>query len=150
MELDLDFAIRIMEAIKQTDKTLVEPWNQILEDVEVEDERYSYHCLMMDQAGLIKIWRLSDEELMKMPEINIYYYIDTETAVVVDSRIKYEGHEGHRVMAFPMILTYEGHKFLDALQGEGAINKIRGFLAEKGLPLALTTAKEVAMKLVTG
>ena len=143
MKLDLDFAIQIMEAIEQADKSVIEPEEKLLGGIEAEDERYSYHCLMLAQAGLIEIWFPSNNgRTMDSP----YAYIAEGVAVVEDSRIDY----GHRVIAFPMMMTYEGHKFLETIRNEDARSRIRTFLTEQGLPFALSTVKEVGLKFLTG
>ena len=56
MKLDIDFAIRIMEAMENSERSVIESEEQLLEGIEPDDELYSYHCLMLAQAGLIEIW----------------------------------------------------------------------------------------------
>ncbi len=63
MKLDIDFATRIMEAIENSEKSVIEAEDQLLEGTEPEDEKYSYHCLMLAQAGLIEIWPPSNKEM---------------------------------------------------------------------------------------
>ena len=84
MELDLDFAIKIMEAMEQADRSVIEPEEELLDGIETEDERYSYHSLMLAQAGLIEIWFPSNSQrTMSSP----YAYIAEGVAVAEDSRI---------------------------------------------------------------
>ena len=147
MKLDIDFAIRIMEAMEEADKSVIETWEELLDDVDSQDERYNYHCLMMNQAGLIKIWTPSNEGIAVG---NPYWYVDETTPVAVDDRISDGTHDCHRVMAFPMMLTYDGHKFLETIRNEDARSRIKTFLTEQGLPFALSTVKEVGLKFLTG
>ena len=143
MELDLDFAIEILEAMERADRSVIEPEEELLDGIDFEDERYSYHCLMLAQAGLIEIWFPSNQErTMSSP----YAYIAEGVAVAEDSRID----NRHRVIAFPMVLTYEGHKFLEAMRNEGTRERLRELLTEKGLPWALTTVQEIGMKYLFG
>ena len=143
MKLDIDFATRIMEAIEKSEKSVIEAEDQLLDGTEPEDENYSYHCLMLSQAGLIEIWPPSNKS---MTLADPYRYIAEGTAVARDSRIEYK----HRIIAFPMTLTYDGHKFLETVRNEDARNKIRTFLTEKGLPWALSTVKDVGLSYITG
>ena len=143
MNLDIDFAIRIMEAMEDSGKSVIEFADQLLEEIDPEDETYSYHCLMLAQAGLIEIWFPSNRErTLDSP----YTYIDEGVAVAEDSRIDYK----HRIIAFPMTLTYDGHKFLETIRNEDARSRIRTFLTEQGLPFALSTVKEVGLKFLAG
>ena len=98
---------------------------------------------MLSQAGLIEIWPPSNKS---MTLADPYRYIAEGTAVARDSRIAYK----HRIIAFPMTLTYDGHKFLEAVRNEDARSKIRIFLTEKGLPWALSTVKDVGLSYITG
>ena len=143
MKLDIDFATRIMEAIENSEKSVIEAEDQLLDGTEPEDENYSYHCLMLSQAGLIEIWPPSNKS---MTLADPYRYIAEGTAVARDSRIEYK----HRIIAFPMTLTYDGHKFLETVRNEDARSKIRIFLTEKGLPWALSTVKDVGLSYITG
>ena len=143
MKLDIDFATRIMEAIENSEKSVIEAEDQLLDGTEPEDENYSYHCLMLSQAGLIEIWPPSNKS---MTLADPYRYITEGTAVARDSRIEYK----HRIIAFPMTLTYDGHKFLETVRNEDARSNIRTFLTEKGLPWALSTVKDVGLSYITG
>ena len=143
MKLDIDFAIRIMEAMENSERSVIESEEQLLEGIEPDDELYSYHCLMLAQAGLIEIWFPSNRaRTMDSP----YAYIEEGVAVAEDSRIDYR----HRIIAFPMTLTYDGHKFLETIRNEDARSRIRTFLTEQGLPFALSTVKEAGLKFLTG
>ena len=143
MKLDIYFAIRIMAAMESSDKSVIEPKNQLLEGVDPEDEEYSYHCLMLSQAGLIEIWPPSNKG---MSIADPYRYIDEGIAVASDSRINYE----HKIIAFPMTLTYDGHKFLETIRNEDSRNRIKAFLTEHGLPFAFSMVKEFGLKTFTG
>ena len=119
------------------------PKRKLLDGIEPEDETYSYHCLMLAQAGPIEIWFPSNSQrTMSSP----YAYIAEGVAVAEDSRID----NRHRVIAFPMVMTYDGHKFLETVRNEDARSKIRTFLTEKGLPWALSTVKEFGLSYITG
>ena len=141
MKLDIDFAIRIMEAMENSDKSVIEPENQLLEGIEPTDERFSYHCLMLNQAGLIDIWPAN-----RTGSSTYYTYIQDGFAVIKDQ----ETRRQHRVIAFPLALTYDGHKFLETIRNEDARNRIRNFLTEQGLPFALSTVKEAGLKFLIG
>ena len=143
MKLELDFAIQIMEAMENSARSVIEPKEQLLEGIEPDDEKLGYHCLMLDQTGLIRIWPPSNKG---MSLADPYRYIEEGTAVARDSRIDYK----HRVIAFPMILTYDGHKFLETIRNEDARSKIRAFMTERGLPWALSTVKDIVLGHITG
>ena len=56
MELSIDFAARIMEAMERTDTSVIEENEELLEGIDPADERLHFHYLMLHQAGLIDIW----------------------------------------------------------------------------------------------
>lgn len=141
MKLDIDFAIQIMEAMENSDKPIIEAETELLEGVEFTDERFNYHCLMLNQARLIDIWPQN-----RTGSHRHYTYIEEGYPVIRDRGAR----NHHRIIAFPMILTYDGHKFLETIRNEDARGKIRDFLAEHGLPFALSTVKEVGLKFLTG
>ena len=139
----MEFAIRIMEAMESSDRAIVEMGHQVLEDGEVGDERYRYHCLMLAQAGLIRLWPLRNfQELID----NGFSYVDTDNAIVEH----HDSHEIHAILPHPLMLTYEGHKFLETIHNEEARGKIQAFLTEHGLPFAFSMVKEFGLKAFTG
>ena len=140
MELSIDFATRIMEAMQRADKSVIEGDEELLEGIDPTDERLHFHCLMLNQAGLIDIWPPD-----RTASVHFHTYI-LDGQPIIEKR----GEPGqHRVMAYPMMLTYEGHKFLETIHNEEARNRIRAFLKEQGLPFALSTVKELGFKFIT-
>ena len=139
MELDMEFSIAILEAMEQHSRAVIEPEESLSSDIDQHDERFSYHCLMLTQAGLIEVWPCSNSNMYMGSE---YAYISEGMAV---ARFR-DG--GHGVVCSPMILTYEGHRFLDALRSEPTRGKVEEFVREKGLPWTFTIAKDVVSRLV--
>ena len=143
MKLEMEFAIKIMEAMESSDRALIEMGQQILEDTPVNDERYRYHCLMLGKAGLITLWPTKNfQELIEAG----FSYIDEDNAIVEsmdDAGI-------HYILAHPMMLTYDGHRFLDVVRPEGTMEKIKSHFVEQGLPFVLSMVKDVGIKIVTG
>ena len=141
MELSIDLATKIMEAMEKTDKSVIEEDEELLEGIDPEDERLHFHCLMLNQAGLIAIWPPGRVESR---------FFNSYTAAGQPIMEK-EGEPGqNRVIAYPMMLTYEGHKFLETIRNEEAKTRIRDFLTEHGLPFAFSTVKELGFKFLTG
>ena len=141
MKLDIDFTIHIMGAMENSDKPIIEAETQLLEGIESTDERLSYHCLMLNQAGLIDIWPPN-----RTGSSTYYTYIEEGYSVIEDPETR--GH--YRVLAFPMTLTYDGHKFLETIRNEDSRNRIKAFLAEHGLPFAFSMVKEFGLKAFSG
>ena len=139
----MELAIQILEAMESSDRAIVEMGQQLLEDVEVDDERYRYHCLMLAQAELIRLWPIRNvQELIDSG----HSYVDTDNAIIEE----HDSHDRHAIFAHPLMLTYDGHKFLETIRNEDTRNKIRTSLTEHGLPFALSTVKEVGLKFLTG
>ena len=147
MKLDLEFAILILQAIEHAQGSVLEKGERISNFIFTEDERYSYHCLMLKQAGLIRIWEPSNKD----PQLpHRFFYVDEINAVAqvlaVDSPTpvqEEETYDNHRVFVFPMMITFEGHKFLDCLRTTGPRSKFADLLSERGLSLTVATAKEL-------
>ena len=142
MKLEMEFAIQILEAMESSDRAIIEKGQRILEGMGVGEEKYGYHCLMLEQAGLIRLWPTNNfQELIESGSA----YVDPDNAIVEDL----DFHDNHSILAHPMMITYEGHKFLEVVRTEGSRNRLRTFLAENGMPWALTTVKEVGFKFLT-
>ena len=135
MELSIDFATRIMEAMQRTDKSVIEEDEELLEGIDTTDERLHFHYLMLNQAGLIDIWPPD-----RTASVHSHTYI-LDGQPIIEKR----GEPGqHRVIAYPMMLTYEGHKFLETTRNEEAQEtESRAFLADHGLPFAFSMVKEL-------
>ena len=147
MKLDLDFAILILQAMEDAPGSVLEKGEQISNFIFAQDERYSYHCLMLEQAGLIRNWEPSNRD----PQLpHRFFYIDESNAVAkvlevdsITSATEEETYDNHRVFVSPMMMTFEGHKFLDTLRTSGLRGKFAGLLKGRGLPLSVATAKEL-------
>ena len=135
MKLEIEFAVAILEAIESADSAVIEEDQKIMEGGDPGDEKYSYHCLMLSEAGLIKIWKPRDSAALNDGG---YTYVDKENAIIQD--FEFEGT--HRIFANPMMLTFEGHTFLEAMRLPERRNSISKFLEEKGLPFAISVVKE--------
>ena len=135
MKLEMDFAVAILEAMESAESAVIEPDQRIMEESAPGEEQYSYHCLMLAEARLIRIWEPRDTA-----ELNDagYSYVDQRNAIVQE----FEFSGKHRIFANPMMLTYEGHAFLEAMRAPEGRNRIKEFLEEKGLPLAISVVKE--------
>ena len=147
MKLDLEFAILILQAMEDAPGSVLEKGERISNLIFSEDERYSYHCLMLEQAGLIRNWEPSNKD-PKLP--HRFFYVDETNAVAqvlaVDSPTpvtEEEIYDKHRVVVLPMMMTFEGHRFLDTLRTSGQRGKFADLLRERGLPLSVATAKEL-------
>ena len=147
MKLDLDFAILILQAMEDAPGSVLEKGQRINSLTFTEDEMYSYHCLMLEQAGLIRNWEPSNKD-SKLP--HRFFYVDEANAVAqviaVDGRLpesEEETNDNHRVFVFPMMMTFEGHKFLDGLRTSSQRDKFANLLRERGLSLTVATAKEL-------
>ena len=139
----MELAIQILEAMESSDRAIVEMGQQLLEDVEVHDERYRYHCLMLAQAGLIRLWPIRNfQELIDSG----HSYVDTDNAIIEE----HDSRDGHAILAHPLMLTYDGHKFLETIRNEDTRNRLQTFLTEHGLPFAFSTVKEIGLKAFTG
>ena len=147
MKLEIEFAVHILQAIEDAPGSLLEKGERISSFIFTEDEKYSYHCLMLEQAGLIRIWEPSNKD----PQLpHRFFYVDEINAVAqvleVDSPMPVLGEptpEHHRVFVFPMMMTFEGHKFLDCLRTTGQRSRFADLLRERGLSLTVATAKEL-------
>ena len=147
MKLDLEFAVLILQAIEDAPRSVLEKGERISNFIFTEDEKYSYHCLMLEQAGLIRIWEPSNKD----PQLpHQFFYVDEINAVAqvleVDSPMPVLGEptpEHHRVFVFPMMMTFEGHRFLDGLRTSVQRSKFANLLRECGFPLTVATAKEL-------
>ena len=147
MKLDLEFAILILQAMEDAPGSVLEKGERISNFIFTEDERYSYHCLMLEQAGLIRIWEPSNKD----PQLpHRLFYVDETNAVAqvlaVDSitpTTEDGTYNNHRVFVFPMMMTFDGHRFLDGLRTSEQRGKLADLLRERGLPLSLVNAKEL-------
>ena len=81
MKLDIEFALRIMETMENAEKSVIETGDQLLEGIDPEEEKHSYHCLMLAQAGLIEIWPPSNKGMVLADP---YRYVAEGTAVARD------------------------------------------------------------------
>ena len=64
--------------MEQHSRAVVEPEESLLPDVAQYEERFSYHCLMLTQAGLIEVWPCSNSKAHMGSE---YAYIAKGMAV---------------------------------------------------------------------
>ena len=140
MKLDMELAIEILKEIESSEIPILERNEEKAESKDTQLHRHSYHCLMLAQAGLIILW--------PQPQLQAYGmgFVEIDSAMIEDV----DPGEERRFAAQPMMLTYEGHKFLETIRNEDARGKIRAFLTEHGLPFAFSTVKEIGLKALTG
>ena len=55
MRLDLDYAIGILKAMEDDDAPIFDP-SHSYQDYDSESPTFGYHCLMLEEAGLIEAW----------------------------------------------------------------------------------------------
>ena len=136
MHLDQDYAVSILEALQEHPSVLVSQEALLLTGEDVRSERYHYHSLMLKQQGLIEIW----------PPMAHLQEIESAVAFLEGGGTVWRDRPGEesegRLVCWPLMLTYEGHRFLDVMQSETLREKVKAFVESKGIPFTLSFLKD--------
>ena len=56
MELDIDYALDILQAMAANEKALLDPIDMSASGFDVSEEKFGYHSWLLSEQGLIEIW----------------------------------------------------------------------------------------------
>lgn len=118
MKRDLDLSRKLLLAMEGSDVDLHS--NSLARDLDQDESVVAYHILLLKEAGLV------------------------QAAVHTNRR----GLSSHPDAAIMQRLTHVGHEFIEAVRSDTFWNRLKQYVAEKGLEVTIDTARKAIPGLI--